>query len=92
MSVTDEESSWTVSAFQGGTLVLEKLDDSDVEPRHLPRASRMEMIRVRGMSARGDLAALQQLDRLPGYEQPTSRSPSRQMPVDWGSVQLGEAC
>ncbi|WP_146608259.1 hypothetical protein [Streptomyces sp. NTH33] len=70
VSVTDGASSWTVSAFQGGGLVLEKLDDSDVEPRHLPHASRTEMIRVMAMLARGDLAALQQVDWLPGDEQP----------------------
>ncbi|WP_157877426.1 hypothetical protein [Streptomyces odonnellii] len=68
VSVTDDESSWIVSAFQGGTVVLENLDDSDVEPRHLPHASRMEAVQVMAMLARGDLAALQQLDWRPGYE------------------------
>jgi hypothetical protein len=75
VSVTDGESSWTVSAFQGGTLVLEKLDDSDIEPRHLPHVSRTEMIRVMAMAARGDLHALQQLDWLPGDEWPATRQP-----------------
>lgn len=36
-------------------------------PRHLPHASRTEMIRAMAMLTRGDLAALQQLDWLPGH-------------------------
>ncbi|MEU2155709.1 hypothetical protein ABZ532_11970 [Streptomyces sp. NPDC019396] len=67
VSVTDDESSWTVSAFQDGALVFENLDDSDVQPRHLQNASRTEMIRVMAMLVRSDLAALEQLDWLPGY-------------------------
>ncbi|WP_369146612.1 hypothetical protein [Streptomyces sp. R44] len=67
VSVTDDESSWTVSAFQDGSLVLENLDDSNVQPCHLQHVSRAEMIRVMAMLIRGDLPALQQLDWVPGY-------------------------
>ncbi|MER7541242.1 hypothetical protein ABTX77_41885 [Streptomyces sp. NPDC097704] len=67
VSVTDDESSWTVSAFQDGTLVLENLDDSNVQPCHLQQVSRAEMIRVMVMLVHGDLPALQQLDWTPGY-------------------------
>ncbi|MEV4915963.1 hypothetical protein AB0K47_04005 [Streptomyces tirandamycinicus] len=67
VSVTDDDSSWIVSAFQDGTLVLENLEDNDVQPRHLQHVSRAEMIRVMAIMVRGDLAALQQLDWLPGY-------------------------
>lgn len=67
VSVTDNVSSWIVSAFQDGTLVLENLDDSDVQPRHLQDVSRAEMIQVMVLLARGDLTALQRLDWLPGY-------------------------
>ncbi|GAB2884988.1 hypothetical protein GCM10027074_61930 [Streptomyces deserti] len=67
VSVTDDESSWSISAFQGGSLVFENLDDSEVEPRHLPQVSRAEMIRVMTLLARGDLTALEQLDWQPGY-------------------------
>ncbi len=67
VAVTDDDSSWSISAFQGGSLVFENLDDGDVEPRHLPQVSRTEMIRVLTLLARGDLRALQQLDWQPGY-------------------------
>ncbi|WP_133243345.1 hypothetical protein [Streptomyces scopuliridis] len=68
VSVTDDESSWSVSAFQSGSLVLENLDSSDVDPRHLPDVSRAEMVRVMTILAQGNLADLQQLEWRPGYE------------------------
>ncbi|WP_330237863.1 hypothetical protein [Streptomyces sp. NBC_00525] len=67
VSVTDDGSSWIVSAFQDGSLVLENLDDGDVQPRHLRDVSRAEMIRVMVILVRGDLTALQRLDWLSGY-------------------------
>lgn len=67
VSVTDDDSSWNVSAFQEGTLVLENLDDSGVQPCHLQHVSRAETIRLMVMLVCGDLNTLQQLDWLPGY-------------------------
>ncbi|WP_171108555.1 MULTISPECIES: hypothetical protein [unclassified Streptomyces] len=67
VAVTDDDSSWTISAFQSGALVLENLDDRDVQPCHIRDVSRAEMIRVMAMLVRGDLAAIQQLDWHPGY-------------------------
>lgn len=68
VSVADDESAWSISAFQGGSMVFENLDDSEVEPRHLPEVSRAEMIRVMRLLARGDLGSVEQLDWHPGYE------------------------
>ncbi|MCE7078728.1 hypothetical protein [Streptomyces sp. ST2-7A] len=67
VSVTDDESSWTVSAFQDGSLVLENLDDGSIEPCHLRVPSRSDMIRVMALVVRGDMVALHRLDWLPGY-------------------------
>ncbi|MFB7557104.1 hypothetical protein [Streptomyces brevispora] len=67
VAVTDDDSSWNVSAFQDGTLVLENLDDSDVQPCHIRDVSRTEMLRVMGMLVRGDLTSIHQLDWHPGY-------------------------
>ncbi|WP_260825689.1 hypothetical protein [Streptomyces sp. 15-116A] len=67
VAVTDDDSGWNVSAFQDGTLILEKLDDSDVTPRHIRNVPRAEMLRVMRMLIRGDLLAIEQLDWHPGY-------------------------
>ncbi|RBQ20033.1 hypothetical protein DP939_09380 [Spongiactinospora rosea] len=68
VAVTDDGSSWSISAFQDGALVLEKLDDSDIAPRHMRNISRAEMVRAMAMLAQGNVADLQQLDWLPGYQ------------------------
>ncbi|MGW5782262.1 hypothetical protein [Streptomyces sp. NPDC003863] len=68
VAVTDDESSWHVSAFQGGNMVFENLDDSDIEPRHLQSVSREDMIRTMTLLAHGDMAALEQLEWSPGYQ------------------------
>ncbi|MEU3189026.1 hypothetical protein ABZ707_33280 [Streptomyces sp. NPDC006923] len=70
VSVTDDDSSWIVSAFQDGTLALENLNDSNVQPRHIQHVSRAEMIRVMAILIRGDLTSLQQLAGAP-HARPT---------------------
>ncbi|MGW0933208.1 hypothetical protein [Streptomyces sp. NPDC002644] len=67
VSVTDDDSGWTVAAFQGGTLVLENLEHPDPRPRHLPGITRAEALRTLTLLVRGDLPALHRLDWRPGY-------------------------
>ncbi|WP_159400311.1 hypothetical protein [Streptomyces sp. XY431] len=67
VSVCDDESAWSVSAFQGGSLVFENLDSSDFTPRHMPDVPRPEMARVMTLLAQGNLDALESMNWQPGY-------------------------
>ncbi|MFH9741764.1 hypothetical protein ACH4MA_29255 [Streptomyces roseolus] len=66
VSVSDDESAWSLSAFQTGGLVFENLDD-DVEPRHMEGVSREETVRIMAMMAREDFEALEALEWSAGY-------------------------
>jgi len=67
VAVSDDESGWTLSAFQSGRLVWED-PDTDDEPRHMVGVSRSEMSRVMSLTATGDLGDVESLEWLPGYQ------------------------
>ena len=67
VAVCDDETSWSLSAFQGGALVFENLEEDEIGPRHLPSVSRIEMVRLMTLLAQGRLGEVQSLDWRPGY-------------------------
>ena len=65
VSVSDE-SEWTLSAFAGGLLIWENVEEDD-EPRHMLGVSRREMLDHFQTLVRGDLDAVHALPWSPGY-------------------------
>lgn len=59
------ESEWSLSAFAGGLLVWENVEDG--EPRHMRDVSRETIIRLWRLLAAGDLEAIQAEPWLHGY-------------------------
>ncbi|WP_371494180.1 hypothetical protein OG871_03640 [Kitasatospora sp. NBC_00374] len=55
------ESGWCLSAFAGGLLVWENTEDSAAEPGELREVSRDEVLRLFGLLAAGDIAAVDAL-------------------------------
>ncbi|MFB8133534.1 hypothetical protein [Streptomyces mirabilis] len=67
VSVTDGDSGWTISAFQGGLVVLENLEDDSIDPRHVQGASRSEMLALMALVARADFTSLENRTWDSGY-------------------------
>jgi hypothetical protein len=67
VSVSHDETGWTVSAFQCGRLVLENVEDDGVEPRHVETATRTDQVRALTLVLRGDFSALEDFDWRAGY-------------------------
>jgi len=67
VAVTDDDSDWSLSAFQSSLLVFENVEDDDVGPRHIQNVTRAEAIRVMTLLARGNLAEVESLEWQPGY-------------------------
>ncbi|MET8700032.1 hypothetical protein ABZW10_14345 [Kitasatospora sp. NPDC004723] len=68
VSVCDDESAWSISAFQGGSLIFENLDSSEFAPRHIVNVPRSEMTRAMVLLARGRLDELELMNWEPGYQ------------------------
>lgn len=60
------ESGWTLAVYENGLLVWENLE-SDGDPRHLPRVSREEAIRLWLLLSRGELDEIESLPWQAGY-------------------------
>jgi len=60
------ESGWTLSAFGGGLVVWENVEE-DEEPRHQVGIPRDEVVRLFDALARGDLAAVDAESWAAGY-------------------------
>jgi hypothetical protein len=59
------ESEWCLSAFQGGLLVWENLEEG--EPRHMTGVSRSDVRRLWAALADGDIARVDEEQWVPGY-------------------------
>ena len=55
------ESGWCLSAFRGGLLVWENPDDDSLGPGEMREVAREEILRLFGLLAAGDVAAVEAL-------------------------------
>lgn len=60
------ESEWCLSAFPGGLLVWENVEEDD-EPRHMRNVARADVRRLWLALAAGDLETIEAEPWLPGY-------------------------
>ena len=68
VSVTNDETGWTLSAFQSGLVVYESLSDMSSETTfHMPNVSREQVIEMWTALAKGQLDMLKTYPWKPGY-------------------------
>lgn len=61
-----DESGWTLSAYAGGRVVWENVEDDD-EARHLDGVRRQQLLVMFERVAAGDLAWIEENPWMPGY-------------------------
>ncbi|WP_433833261.1 hypothetical protein ACQP2E_18375 [Actinoplanes sp. CA-015351] len=69
IAISDDDTAWSLSAFQGGLVVWENVEDS-AEPQHMANVPRAELHRVMLLVAEGRLDEVGRLDWRPGYHPP----------------------
>lgn len=62
-----DESGWTLSATTRGRVVWEKADDDDGEPRHLEKATSLEVLNLFEHLAAGDVTFVERQPWLAGH-------------------------
>ena len=65
--VTDNDSSWTLSAFGSGLLIWERAEDDVDRPRHMRGVSRSQVIHLWEALSAGRIADVEAQPWLPGY-------------------------
>ena len=67
--VTDDESSWTLSAFGSGLVIWERITDDERRPRHMRGISRQQVMGLWEALAAGRIADVEAQPWRPGYGQ-----------------------